>query len=695
MLNRTEGPMDILRKSLAVVLVAAIFLSLGLTAFGDSEPDVGDVSWEENVIPENEIYIEAEAAADIPESTEPPAPADEEDTFLVIDEYAQFEPDFPAEEIPAEETPAEETPAAEIPSEETPAAETPAPVPEDPEDTPVPTATPDGVIVVDPLTEEDELASEEPADAKASDEPRPWVEPGNTAAEILSGGRYVYDGGTLYFSDGGIWMDNGYASYLSGDDATNLNVSGGWLYYTVYNTVYRMPLGGGGTESVYSFESDIRQLYVMGDELRFLSGGSVYSYDMVTQELVTMENSGTIMGLIPTEYGNLYLTGDIMDYTLWAGETAVYYGVQRCYTDSGWLVIVTGGETYMASVEEMFTSGTCSLQGYGLHTEYTGSGLSEDAQLAAEAEYLYSDEYAMIQDGMSMPVDGAYTSSNPNIAVVHNRDMLMSPDVWNIVRRARQMSDVEWTPREWRYAWGGDNSYYNSDHSNNVTSTDGTVTTGYFVGGKTYKGVPYSQAVNTGYVGWDLSLDDFLDAVNNNTSNFYSGYSSYSRTAPYYGSDCSGFVSWAWDLPTRCTCTSILAYCYRVENSIGNLQVGDAINEPSSHIVLVTNIGYDANGNVNAVEITEQTPSKMRVSCYGELIPGRNYDRTGSLSFIQQYYFNSGYSIYRRSYSGEVSYTETKYSKYLSAPQIGLAVNSAGTARDVTLSHAKGSYTIY
>ena len=47
----------------------------------------------------------------------------------------------------------------------------------------------------------------------------------------------------------------------------------------------------------------------------------------------------------------------------------------------------------------------------------------------------------------------------------------------------------------------------------------------------------------------------------------------------------------------------------------------------------------------------------MRVTCYGQLIPGRTYDSTGSLSYIEQYYFNGGYGLYRRSYSGSVSFT--------------------------------------
>jgi hypothetical protein len=347
------------------------------------------------------------------------------------------------------------------------------------------------------------------------------------------------------------------------------------------------------------------------------------------------------------------------------------------------------------------------LQTYSLHQEEVEAQLENALplldQLAAEAEYLQSETYLAMQDGVILVQDGAYTATNSKIASTAYTSSSLTTNQKNMVLRARQMAEVKWTPLITRYSWGGDDASYvsaNKSWGSKVVATDGTVTYGYFQAGKTYQGVPYSQAVYTGYVGWNLSLDAFVAAVNNTSSNFYSGYSTYSRTAPYYGSDCSGFVSWAWDLSGRRTCTSLLNDSTYISPSLSNLRIGDSLNNPSSHVVLVTDIAYDSNGNVVSVEITEQTPSKMRVTCYGELIPGKTYQYTGNLSTITSYYFNGGYSLYRRNSSRSVSFTESSVvnlaeSGYAAEPSISTTLNAAGDGKTVTLSHSVSGAVIY
>ncbi len=704
--------MNELRKMLALFLALVMIFSLGMTALAAEEPPADSSAQEESYPSEDTEETDSWAvtedsgegtASDVSEAAEPGAMESEAAEPEAMEpeaaepETAESEPEEPE----AAESEAEEPEAAESEAEEPEAAESEAEEPEAAEsgslaaEVPASEDEPDAIMAEAEETEVDALDAMMAEEKDA--EPKPWVTPGNSDSEILGGGRFLRSGSTLYYIDGGLWMDAyGGTSLLSYEAGGNLNLVDGWLYYTVGSgDVYRIPEGGGSAEWVYSFGARIKQLYVIGSELRFLAGGAVYSYDMESDVLTQLESPDGVMGLIPTEFGNLYLTGEIRNYDLWAGTNWVLSGVELCYTDGAWLVVVTGGETFQAYIEDIFAYGSCDLQGYSLHTDYADSGLSEAQQLQSEADFLESSEYELMQDGLSL--DGAYTATNPNIVSTGT----MNSDQKNIVQRARQMAEVQWTPLMWRYSWGGDNSSYNSNNRGaNVVSVNGTATVGYFQGGETYQGIPYSQAVNTGFVGWDLSIDEFIQAVNDTSSKFYSGYSHYSRTAPYYGTDCSGFVSWAWDLPHRCTCTTILEYCYPIENNIQNLQIGDCINEPSSHVVLVTNIGYDADGYVNAIEITEQTPCKVRVTCYGELFPGKEYDHTGSLSYFQQYYFNYGYRIYRRNYSGNVSFEESKAitlheSGYASAPLIALSVNSAGTAKIVTLTHTNSSAVIY
>ena len=653
-------------RIIAFVLVLTIILSMGMAALADAEPQQEEIPAEQVLPADNE-------------SPEEEVPGDEE-------------PEAPAEELP-EVTDDAQSPE-DLPDPD-PEEEAPAPLPaEEPEDTPA--EEPDG---------EDDDASAELIlpEEKAKAEERPWVEPGNIDAEILGGGHFLNRGGVLYFSDGGIWVtQNGSERLLSEDEGENLNLVDGWLYYTIESgDVRRVPASGGSAETVYSHGAYIKQMYVMGSELRFVSDGSVWSYDMDTAELVQLPSPSGVTGLIPTVYGNLFLTGSFFDYTLWAGTDSLLSGVEQCWTDTGWLVLVVNGVTQQVTLEELF-EGSCSLAEYTLHEdEETPNGLTDEQQLANEAAFLNSDTYAMMQDGLSFSVDGAYVSTNSNIASTAYNSSYMTTNQKNIVLRSRQMAEVKWTPLQWRYAWGGDNStYVNNNRGGIVTDVNGNTTYGYFKGGSTYQGIPYSQAVYTGFVGWNISIDGFVKAVNNSSSVFYSGYSTYSRTAPYYGTDCSGFASWAWDLPTRCTCTSMLSYSTKITNSLQNLRLGDTLNNPDSHVVVVTNIGYDKNGNVNAVEITEETPCKMRVTCYGELFPGKNYNYTGSLSYLQSYYFNGGYSIYRRNYSGSVTFTESaavnlEESGYAPAPIISMTINEEGTAKIVQLFHTNSKAVIY
>lgn len=657
------------KKNLALALVLITLFSTGVSAFAESDPPGEDASVAS--LSETEAFS---AEGSEPESTDVSVPAEGSPTDEQTEEPAATEAPAPEEKIPASEP---EVTAAPVPETEDTAAEESAET-EDPADG---------------------STSEEPAETA---EPRAWVTPGNTDSEILGGGFFLRDGEKLYYSDGGIWLEDGGTTLLSSEAGGSLNLVDGWLYYTTEaGDVRRVPASGGSAETVYSHGAYIKQMYVMGPELRFVSGGAVYSYDMESEKLVTLDSPADVMGLIPTEYGNIFLTGEILQYSLWAEDVLLASAVEQAYTDGDWLVLVVDGVTEQAALSALF-EGSFAPQAYSLHAgEGEQTGLSDEAQLENEAAFLASDAYSLLQDGLSMPVDGAYTDTNSNIASTAYTSSSLTTDQKNMVLRARQMAEVKWTPLKWRYAWGGDNSsYVNNNRGGTVTDVNGNVTYGYFKGGSTYQGVPYSQAVNTGYVGWSISLNGFIEAVNDTSSKFYSGYSYYSRTAPYYGSDCSGFVSWAWDLPTRCTCSSLVPYSTRVTNSLQNMRIGDCLNNPSSHVVLITNIGYDKNGNVNAVEITEQTPCKMRVTCYGELFPGKTYTATGSLSYLQSYYFNGGYSLYRRNCSRSVSYTESsavnlEESGYAAAPLISLTVNSAGNAKVVKLIHSVSDAVIY
>lgn len=281
------------------------------------------------------------------------------------------------------------------------------------------------------------------------------------------------------------------------------------------------------------------------------------------------------------------------------------------------------------------------------------NGLTEEEQLQNEMAYFLSDEYDEFENGLNVCLDGAYVSSNPNVAATAFSIGLVSQDEQNIVARARRMLNIEWTPLYNVTAFGCDDPAYvreNTLFASRVTATDGTVTYGYFAAGKTYRGVPYAQPVYSGkYVGWAISLADFEAEVTDPDSSLYSKQSYFTKRGPYFGNDCSAFVSWCWGLEARQSCMRLSVYdSVYIGKDISILRVGDCLDNPDLHVALVTNIGYDVDGNVVSIELTEQTTCQMRTICYGELIPGESYSYHASLAYFVQHYLQSGYSIYRR-----------------------------------------------
>ena len=161
----------------------------------------------------------------------------------------------------------------------------------------------------------------------------------------------------------------------------------------------------------------------------------------------------------------------------------------------------------------------------------------------------------------------------------------------NMVARADWYYNITWVAQETVAGWSGT-----------------------FYQGNTYR-IPYGQPIYSGkYIGYYATFDEFLEAAATAGSIFYTGRSWYEgTTAPYYVSDCSAFVSWAWGIDRTTT-----YYIPGVTTSFGyvttnaatyTLQLGDALNS-SAHVVMVTGLEYDANGTISIIEITEQTPPR-------------------------------------------------------------------------------------
>lgn len=463
-----------------------------------------------------------------------------------------------------------------------------------------------------------------------------WQVPGNSDLNILNGGIMLTHGEDFYFNHDGIFVESGEkVKALSADNGKNLNLSDGWLYYTVGDKVCRIPAAGGEREIVHTAAADIKQMYVLGDKIKYIAGGTAYETALNGKAEVISSLAG-IMGLIPTQYGDLFLTGEVRNYALYAGGVAILSGVQSCYTDSGYLAIEIDNKNYMAELSALFGGFDSSgLQSFDIHGDVSLKSLlspddeniisedNENNELMCDFNALLQEAGLLSEDSVRL-MDTTQTGPGPIISGVSQGQM-------NIVKRARQLHEIEWTPLEDRYQWGQK---------------------GIFKAEQTYTGIPYGQPVNSnGYIGYGVSLDKWASSILDNTSKFYTSYSTYNKTAPLYSTDCSGYVSYAWGLTQRKTTYSIPQIAEKVgDQSIYSLQVGDCLNETQTHVVLVSDVTYDAEGNVIGVEIMEQTPVITKLTRYGS-------GGSKTLASLQSYYFGRGYVAYRYPQRDNVVYT--------------------------------------
>lgn len=143
-----------------------------------------------------------------------------------------------------------------------------------------------------------------------------------------------------------------------------------------------------------------------------------------------------------------------------------------------------------------------------------------------------------------------------------------------ILRRAKSMVDVEWTP----------SCNLSNKYSRYV-----------FVKGKTYHGIPYSMDSYQA-----PSAENFLSKIKGSKI--------------LYGNDCSGFVSAAWGISRQTTLTlyEAIKYGKKVDNKTvvtipwDNLKAGDALlldnGKGKGHIMLFTDVDSNNKDKINVYE---------------------------------------------------------------------------------------------
>ena len=438
---------------------------------------------------------------------------------------------------------------------------------------------------------------------------------GNSSENIMNGGVLASDtSGRSYYADmekgGSLYTSNGSKSArVSSDEAENINVIGGYIYYTVSrntgSVVYRIPVKGGVKTKCFTTNKTIDEMYVDEDgTCYFLAGGSVFTREEGAGSNTASVRDGKIQHFIPTEYGMIIAKGSFRNYTLYAGKTKIRSKVTKFYTYNDYLILSAGGKDYQVRIHDLFHGFTsAAIQSYTLGNEagamqaVTAAVHSDDCEICKEnaAEAARTG----IAAASATAVQAAASSGTKSIL----NDSSVSDGQRNMVKRARQQHEVKWTAQKTIKAWTGASSA-------GMTFDEGT----------TYQGLPYGQPTKSGkYTPWGYSLEDFVSAAADSSSLMYTGRGSNgSYTSPYYSCDCSSFVSWAWNLPSRQWTGSIGGYANVVATqSVYGMEIGDALVLSGSHVVMVSDIGYK-DGNIVYVDIMEQTPPKTKWTSWGE-----------------------------------------------------------------------------
>lgn len=454
---------------------------------------------------------------------------------------------------------------------------------------------------------------------------------GNTAINILNGGVIAEDGNIFYYSDtqngGKLIKDvNNSTTCISSDECKNINVIENGIVYSDDCDI-KFIHNDSSTSLIHSACGYIDQMYVINNNyIYYLSCEKIFCFDIQKSTETEVLDYNGMCGFVPTEYGIIYYTGKLFNYTVYANGTMILKNVLSFYVDEDVLIYSQGHKDYQLTVKNAFDNAQLDIQELQMNDEACLFSIEDDVEDDLEG-ITFIDESTSLEiseDEISCPIE------------------LFSVGSENVVKRARQQYEIKWTPQK--------------DVVGYSSWTSGKATT--FKAKTTYKGIPYGQQVQSGkYVPHGYSLNKFIEAVNDNSGNFYKkrgkrvvtndkGVTTNIMDSPYYASDCSAFVSWAYGLD-RMTTTTIdsSSKIKKVSSqSLYSAKVGDCLNKKGYHVVLITDLIYDESGKLTKVTIMEQTPPKVKKT-------------TDTVSAITKAYLNKGYVLRRYNDIENVKYT--------------------------------------
>lgn len=224
----------------------------------------------------------------------------------------------------------------------------------------------------------------------------------------------------------------------------------------------------------------------------------------------------------------------------------------------------------------------------------------------------------------------------------------------NVLKRARQFTELRWTPIEkmprTAFIESKENdkepvSYYRPWYPN--------------------FGLPYSSArIEEKFIGYNVSLETFYTALANPKSVLYtrSLLGGGKRMSSWYGMVCSVFGSWCLALPSRRVAKLWGNYpdMEKIDvQSPQDIQLCDILDNPA-HVAIVTGIKRDESGNVVAVTVTECTRPQ-------------NIALENTAEEFQRHWLDH-YGVYRYKYLDDVPYEPSPYIHLEGDPELPVPV---------------------
>ena len=319
------------------------------------------------------------------------------------------------------------------------------------------------------------------------------------------------------------------------------------------------------------------------------------------------------------------------------------------------------------------------------------NGTERDAQtievfVPENARYFRTTYWAdsMISE-YSIPTAFNYSftpGNNKDDAITHETPS--SKGLQNAVRRARQITDIKWSPLVDIPRYCTANAMYY--HQTDVHFLD------WCKSGKEYKGIPYSGSGHVdghygtmddgvagqwGYyqmfVGLDIDFETFITAARypNSIMGTKQDQQAYNFDSSPYGDVCSALVSYAlgiqqpiWGITNFCTSrkgADLFRYIGDVSTvNADDIKLGDVIHEPT-HISIITDITRDTNGTVTAIEVSEAvtTGKTNKDAPIGGQLGGLCIRKVWSIEHFRDWF--RAFKVYRYNMFTELNYTKSPY----------------------------------